>query len=101
MEAFYNSYSTLGSPSYNNYQQFQSFRSFIQAQYIMVMILTEAGWSQVAYDHSWRNPDYFGIIMTFFCVMHLVIVYIIAIIIRGVFWEVFFTVDAIFSERER
>jgi len=52
----------------------------------MVMVLTEAGWSQVAFDHSWRNPGYFGLVMSFFALMHLMIVYILAILIRGIFW---------------
>lgn len=101
MEVFYNSYETTGSSSYNNYQQFSSFKSFIQAQYIMVQVLTEAGWSQLAYDHSWRNPPYFGYVMVYFCFMHIVITYITATLIRGIFWEVFFTVNSIFQERNR
>jgi len=86
MEIFYNSYSTIGTSAYNQYQQFSSFRTFIQAQYIMVQILTEAGWSMLAFDHCWRNPQYFGYIMVFFCIMHLTIVYIIATLIKGIFW---------------
>lgn len=52
----------------------------------MVQVLTEAGWSMIAYDHSWRNPQYFGYIMIFFCIMHITIVYIIATLIKGIFW---------------
>lgn len=67
----------------------------------MVQILTEAGWSQIAFDHSSRAPDYYGYIMLFFCFMHITIVYIVATLIKGVFWEVFFTVDTIYAERAK
>jgi hypothetical protein len=66
----------------------------------MVQILTEAGWSQIAFDHSWRASDYFTWIMIFFCFLHITIVYIIATLIKGVFWEVFFTVNSIYDERK-
>jgi hypothetical protein len=67
----------------------------------MVQVLTEAGWSQIAYDHAWRSTDYFVLVMLFFCLMHITIVYIIATLIKGVFWEVFFTVNTIFTERRK
>jgi MFS superfamily sulfate permease-like transporter len=67
----------------------------------MVQVLTEAGWSQLAFDHCWRASDYFAYIMLFFCFMHITIVYIIATLIRGVFWEVFFTVNTIYLERKK
>jgi MFS superfamily sulfate permease-like transporter len=66
----------------------------------MVQILTEAGWSMIAFDHSWKNPQYFAYIMLLFCFMHIIIVYIIATLIKGIFWEVFFTVNQIFVDRE-
>jgi len=96
MEVFYNSYSTSGNPAYNNYIQYATFETFLQAHYIMVQVLTEAGWSQVAFDHAWRNAQYFSYAMLFFMFMHLSIVYIIATLIKGIFWEIFFTVDKIF-----
>ena len=68
--------------------------------YIMVQILTEAGWSQIAFDHCWRASDYFTWVMVFFCFLHITIVYIIATLIKGVFWEVFFTVNIIYEERK-
>lgn len=39
--------------------------------------------------------------MVFFCLMHITIVYMIATLIKGVFWEVFFTVTTIFAERKK
>jgi hypothetical protein len=65
----------------------------------MVQVLNEAGWSQVAYDHCWRAPHYFAYIMLFFCLIHITVVYILATLIKGIFWEVFFTVNTMFAER--
>jgi hypothetical protein len=65
----------------------------------MVQILTEAGWSQIAYDHAWRSSGNFAWIMLFFCLMHITIVYIIATLIKGIFWEMFFAVNTAFAER--
>ena len=101
MELFYNSYETTGSTVYGQYNQFSSFKTFIQSHYVMVQILTEAGWSMVAYDHCWRNPQYYGYVMVYFCFMHIIITYVIATLIKGIFWEVYFTVDQTFRERER
>lgn len=101
MEVFYNSYDTLGSPLYNSYQQFQSFRTFIQSQYLLVQILAKSAWSHVAYDHCFRNPDYFTPVMIFFTGTQITLVYIVSTIIKGVFWEIYFTVDSIFVEREK
>ena len=67
----------------------------------MMQVLTEAGWSVLAYDHSWRNPQYFDYVMLYFCFMHIIIDYIIGTLIKGIFWEVYFTVDKIFKEREK
>jgi hypothetical protein len=101
IELFYNFYDVPSNPAYNQYQQFSNFKDIIRAQYIMVQILTEAGWSQIAFDHASRAPDFFVVVMLFFCFLHITIVYIIATLIKGVFWEVFFTVDTIYSERKK
>jgi hypothetical protein len=65
----------------------------------MVQILTEAGWSQVAFDLGWRNAQYYAYIILFFILMHLVITSIVASLIRRMFWDVFFTVDQIIEQR--
>ena len=98
MEVFYNFYATKGVPAYNQYIQFGSFASFTKGMYVMVQILTEAGWSMVTFDHCWRAPEYFGYITLFFCLCHITIVYIIATLIKGIFWEVFLTVNEIFED---
>ena len=100
MELFYDSYSTDGSPLYNSYDQFASFKNFVSTQYMMIQILVEAGWSVIANDHCWRNPQYYGYIMLYFCFMHLIIVSVMSTLIKGIFWEVYFTVDKIFTDRE-
>lgn len=100
MEIFYSSYQTAGSPNYNSYDQFSSFRNFISSQFLMMQILVEAGWSVIAYDHCWRHPQFYALIMIFFCFMHIIIVSIISTLIKGIFWEVYFTVDRIFNERD-
>jgi len=103
MEVFYNfyPYNMPGSPAYNQYQQVGNFKNFMNGMYVMVQILTEAGWSMIAYDHCWRAPYYYAYIMLFFCLCHITIVYIIATLIKGIFWEVFFTVNTIFEAREK
>jgi hypothetical protein len=101
MELFYNFYSTGGSPAYNQYQQFANFKSLAKAMEYMVQVLTEAGWSSVAFDHCWRAPQYFTYIMLYFCLLHITIVYMIATLIKGIFWEVFFTVNTIFATRDK
>ena len=55
----------------------------------------------VAYDHCWRSPHYYAYTMLYFCLMHIIITYIIATLIKGIFWEVFFTVKEIFEQRDR
>jgi hypothetical protein len=67
----------------------------------MIQVVTEAGWGFIAMDHSWRAPKYFGFIMVFFCFLHITIVYIIATLIKGVFWEVYITVKNILTERRK
>lgn len=59
----------------------------------MIQVLTEAGWSMIAFDHAGRNANNYGFVMLFFCLMHITIVYMIAALIKGIFWEVYFTVN--------
>jgi len=101
MEVFYDTYKTPGLDNYRMYEQYSHFRNFINTQYIMVQVMTEAGWSMIAFDHSNRNPNYTGLIMTFFCIMHVFIVLIIATLVKGIFWEVFFTVSTTIKERNK
>lgn len=52
----------------------------------MMQILTEGAWTKVAYNYCWRNPDYYGLIVTFFMIMHFVIVYVFGTLLKGIFW---------------
>lgn len=101
MELFYNFYSAAGNPSYNQYIEYGNFKSLVSSMEYMVMVLTEAGWSSVAFDHCWRAPQYFTYIMLYFCLLHITIVYMLATLIKGIFWEVFFTVNTIFAARDK
>jgi hypothetical protein len=65
----------------------------------MVQVLTEAGWSLIAYDHAKRNSDQFAMVMMYFVIMHVVIVLIVATLIKGIFWEVYFCVQSEFENR--
>lgn len=67
----------------------------------MVQLVTEGGWSMVAHDHCWRNPQYYAYIMLYFCLMHLTVKYIIATLIQGIYWEVYFTVNKVLDERDK
>jgi len=59
----------------------------------MIQILTEGNWSTIAYDYSWRNPDLFGLITILFTLMHFFIVTVVGTLLKGIFWEIYFTVS--------
>lgn len=61
-------------------------------------MLVEAGWSLVAYDHAFRF-GYFGLTMMFFVFAHLVIVIVLTGLLRGISWEVYYTVHEEFNDR--
>jgi len=52
----------------------------------MVQVLTEAGWSYIAMDLASQNAEYYGLVMIFFCFMHINNVFIIGALIKGIFW---------------
>lgn len=93
MEAFYTTYTNGITTAYNFYDPVGHFRSFLYTQFVMIQVLTEAGWSMIAFDHAGRNANNYGFVMLFFCLMHITIVYMIAALIKGIFWEVYFTVN--------
>ena len=74
--------------------QFSNFNTFIHSQYIMMQVLTEGGWSYVAYDYCWRFPNYYGLIVVFFIIQHVVIIHITSTLLKGIFWEIYFTVSS-------
>ena len=71
------------------------------SQYNNIAILYEAGWSTMANNHIARAPSYYAYIMLFLCLVHIIYVFILMNLIKGIFWEVYFTVDGIFIEREK
>ena len=66
----------------------------------MIQILTEGAWAKVVYDYCFYNQNLYGPIIIFFMLMHFVIVYINGTLLKGIFWEVYFTVSSVMDERE-
>lgn len=50
----------------------------------------------MANNHIARAPFYYAYIMLFLCLIHIIYVFILMNLIKGIFWEVYFTVDGIF-----
>ena len=61
----------------------------------MMQILTEGSWSVVAVDYVWRSggEEYWGIVILFI-LEHMAIVVVLATFLKGIFWEVYFTVSS-------
>lgn len=53
----------------------------------------------VAFDYAARNASLYGLIIVYFCCHHVIITLMTATLVRGIFWEVFFTVSEQFNER--
>lgn len=83
---------------YDNYDQFSNFRTFIGTQFIFVQVLVEAGWSMVAYDHAFKF-GYFGLTMLFFVLSHSIIVIVLSSLMKGITWQVYYTVHEEFNDR--
>jgi hypothetical protein len=66
----------------------------------MIQVLTEGGWSYVNYDYCWRYPAYYAPIVIFFILMHVTIVHITGTLIKGIFWEIYFTVSSMMDAIE-
>ena len=54
----------------------------------------------VVYDYCWHNQEYYGLIVSFFMLMHFVIVFINSTLLKGIFWEIYFTVSSMMEEIE-
>jgi hypothetical protein len=78
---------------YNQYQEFSHFATFLNSQFIFVQVLVEAGWSLVAYDHALKY-GYFGLVLMYFVLSHVVIVIILTSLMKGITWEVYYTVHS-------
>jgi hypothetical protein len=67
----------------------------------MIQVLTEAGWSSVAFDYAKRNEDYSALVLIYFVILHMIIVLILATSIKGIFWEVYFSVKSLEEQRDK
>ena len=56
-----------------------------------MQIFIEAGWPGIAYDHAYRYGS-FAATMLFFVVCHIIIVIVLTSLLKGLAWEVYFTV---------
>lgn len=63
-----------------------------------MQVLTEAGWSSVAFDVAYRIPNYFGLVMSLFASFHVVIVLILATLIKGIVLSTFLTVSSQYDQ---
>jgi hypothetical protein len=60
-------------------------------QFILVQVLTEAGWSMVCWNYVERTGTYFPVAL-YFMFLHLMVVLVISALLKGLIWEVYFTV---------
>jgi len=65
-----------------------------------MQILTEAGWSSVAFDVAYRAPQYYGLILIFFSTFHVIIVLVLATLIKGIFLSTFITVSIQYEDNK-
>jgi len=93
MEIFYDAARGIASDKYGIYDQFSNFSSFLPTQLVMFQLLTEAGWSMIAFDMSSRMPDKYGLVMVIFCSFHIIITLILATLIKGMVWSTFLAVS--------
>jgi len=64
----------------------------------MMQILTEGGWSMLPFYYSWINPSMYGCIVIYFIFMHFFIVTTALNLLKGIVWEIFFTVRQLINE---
>ena len=76
----------------NMYDSLSNFRGLINTQFYLVQVLTEAGWSAVAFDYASRAGGTWSLVMLFFVMCHLIIVLVLAAVLKGIIWFVFLTV---------
>ena len=93
MEIFYDTSRLPPTVTYGAYDEFSNFRDFISTQTYLVQVLTEAGWSAVAFDYAKKNDSNFVGIMLYFVMCHIIIVIVLASVLKGIIWFVFITVS--------
>ena len=93
MEIFYDTSRMPPTEDYGAYDEFSNFRNFVNTQTYLVQVLTEAGWSSVAFDHAKKNDSNFVGVMLYFVMCHIIIVIVLASVLKGIIWFVFITVS--------
>lgn len=85
MELFHYAEQVNPTAEFGMYAEFSHFKTFLASQYIMVQILTEAGWSMIAFDYSKRTDLYFPTVL-YFMLCHTMIVLIMGALIKALIW---------------
>jgi hypothetical protein len=99
-EIFYNlSRTATTTPSV--YDSLSNFRGLINTQFYLVQVLTEAGWSAVAFDYANRAGSNWSLVLLFFVMCHVIIVLVLAAVLKGIIWFVFLTVAQQLDAEER
>ena len=100
MELFYNlARTSTTTPS--TYDSLSNFQGLINTQFYLVQVLTEAGWSAVAYDYANRAGSTWALVLLFFVLCHAIIVLVLAAVLKGIIWFVFLTVAQLLDAQER
>jgi hypothetical protein len=85
MELFHYAEQVPPTKEFGMYAEFSHFKAFLSTQYIMVQVLTEAGWSMIAFDYAKRTGLYFPTVLYFmFC--HTMMVLIMGALIKALIW---------------
>ena len=92
MEVLYETSREAASTKYGMYNEFSNFNTFMNTQLVMFQVLTEAGWSMIAFDYASRSSSY-GLVMAMFCSFHIVITLVLAPLIKGMVWSAYLTVS--------
>ena len=102
MEVFYNSekMDLTDYTGYEGYREYSNFKTFLATQFYLVQVMTEAGWSTVAFDYADRSKEYFGPIMTLFAFFHVMIVLVMATLMKGIIWSAFIAVSGQYEENK-
>jgi hypothetical protein len=85
MELFHYAEQVPPTDEFGIYAEFSHFKAFLSTQYILVQVLTEAGWSMIAFDYAKRTGLYFPTVLYFmFC--HTMLVLIMGALIKALIW---------------
>lgn len=100
MEIFYD-LSREPSVSASLYDPLSNFQGLINTQFYLVQVLTEAGWSAVAFDYASRAGSSWSLALLFFLLCHAIVVLVLAAVLKGIIWFVYITVAQQLDAQER